>query len=211
MNTLFRWQRLNRAHQSGRPSKVLAEAGVLMRVLDGEENPSKPWENDPHSPVGDRASVSLVNQRHPDIYECLTCPKHSQKMPGFVIASTPEVQKLIMCSYQRDGASVKNQCRQLGGVPGACDPGCTTHRCGNGVKWNCAYGASDLVQMMERQDADTPHGHVETWGYNEVRAHGSWARALFPQMIGILSLSRPSLGDVMKEAIHVRSLSPFGR
>jgi hypothetical protein len=158
---------LNGRFASGAPSNDLATAGVLVRVLDGEERTDAPWEGDPGKREADFASASIVNRRHPDVYECLTCPVGKRRMPGFVLSSSAATQERLSCSYFKDGGTLSMQCNHRDPL---CRPGCAREACENGRVWNCHYQATRLQAMMERQDAETPQGHVSEWGYNEVRA-----------------------------------------
>lgn len=176
---------LNARFISGRPSDDLAGAGVLMRVVDDSNNPERPWENDESSPVGDRFSMTVVNQRHPDIYENLDT---GYKSPGFVVRGTAEVQLRLSCSYPTDRGTTWIKCDPLGGGPGTvrplpafdgteCVPGCPPTRCDFDPPWTgcgyqtcqeCAYPGSELADMMHEQDRMHPSGHADRWGYNEV-------------------------------------------
>jgi len=115
--------RLNRRFAVGAPSNVLSEAGVLMHVLDGFERSDMPWVFNPSEPTGDRASVSIVNARHPDVYENLLRPIGWQRMPGFVLADAP-AKKRLSCAYFRDGGT-NGQRQNCDHDDPECQPGCT--------------------------------------------------------------------------------------
>jgi hypothetical protein len=89
---------LNRRFVAGAPSNSLSEAGVPLHILDGFERSDKPWKFDPSDPIGDRASASIVNARHPDVDENLLRPVGSQRMPGFVLADAP-TQEQLSCAF----------------------------------------------------------------------------------------------------------------
>ena len=157
---------LNARWLAGRAASDLASAGIVVHVVDGQEAPGKPWLPDASSPVGDHFAVSIVNAAHPDVYEGGQGPK--SRAPGMVLASTPAMQQRISCAYNRDAGSNNKQCGVRGGNDW-CRPGCTKYWCGeDGRKWNCAYRPSQLLEAMQRQDAELPHGHVPVYGYNEV-------------------------------------------
>eukprot|EP00967_Tisochrysis_lutea_P135782 scaffold241393_cov32-Tisochrysis_lutea.AAC.2 len=164
-----------------------------MRVLDGEERSDYPWEGDETKREGDRASCSLVNRRHPDVYECLTCPVGKKRMPGFVIASSSAAQERIVCSYYKDGGTLAKQCDHS---DPSCRPGCANLWCENGRLWNCDYQPHRLKDMMDRQDKEMPQGHIKEWGYNEVRIA---ARAASPR-VPMRALSKPPC-DVLAQVI----------
>ena len=151
---------------------------MVLRVFDGQETRGKPWLPDADSPIGDHFAVSIVNANHPDVYEGGNGPLVRE--PGMVLASTPEVQQRISCAYNRDAASNNKQCRKRGGDD-TCRPGCAKIWCDDGRKWNCAYPATQLLEAMQRQDAELPHGHVPGYGYNEIVLDAfrtPWADAL---------------------------------
>lgn len=156
---------LNTRWAAGRASATLADAGVVMRVFDGQETRGKPWMPDATSPIGDHFAVSIVSARHPDVYEGGNGPPTRE--PGMVFASTPMLQERISCAYNRDAASNNKQCHQRGGDE-HCRPGCAKYWCEGGRKWNCAYRPEQLVDALQRQDAELPNGHVPGYGYNEI-------------------------------------------
>jgi len=114
---------LNRRFREGRPSNIVEEGGVLLSVLDGDENRNHPW--DRSVATRDRLSATLVSARHPDCYWHLF-------NPGFVVRSDL-AQARIRCSYPRDT-----------GTQGMAGP--------TGCIHNEAFGAGRLKQMMEAQD-----------------------------------------------------------
>lgn len=114
---------LNRRFREGRPSNTIEEAGVLVSILDGDEDREHPWKR-PFS-TRDHISSSLVNARHPDCYWHLF-------NPGFVISSD-QVQNRLRCSYAWDEGTYK-----VGGSSGC-------------AYWT-AFPPEELKQMMEKQD-----------------------------------------------------------
>jgi hypothetical protein len=155
---------LNRKFALGAPSNSLSEAGVVMRVLDGFERSDAPWAFDPSSPTGDRASASIVNARHPDIYENLLRPIGWQRMPGLVLADAP-TQERLSCAYWRDGGTDIQTCSHS---DPECRPGCTNW-CKGDMDWYCAFPPWRLQEMMEAHDRKLS-GHRRHWAYNEVSA-----------------------------------------
>ena len=149
--------RLNAQFREGHPSNHLEEAGVAVRVLDDEEDHQQPWTAGA-SRFSDRFSISIVNARHPDIYQGpVAAQTHS---PGFVLS--PAVQSRMSCGYPKDGQTTGLQCRTPGGDKG-CKPGCARNVCGvNGRRWNCHWPASQLKELMELQDSESG-----TWGHRE--------------------------------------------
>lgn len=114
---------LNRRFREGRPSNIVEEGGVLLSVLDGDENRNHPW--DRSVATRDRLSATLVSARHPDCYWHLF-------NPGFVVRSDL-AQTRMRCSYARDTGTQ--------GMAGR-----------TGCIHNEAFGAGRLKQMMETQD-----------------------------------------------------------
>lgn len=146
--------RLNARFRMGQPSNNLNEAGVVVRVLDSEEDINQPWKAGAGS-FSDRFSVSIVNARHPDIYQGAFGAQ--TKLPGFVLS--PSVQHRISCGYPKDGQTASMQCRTPGGDDG-CKPGCARNVCGDGRRWNCHWPADQIKELMEAQDRYYgPFGH----------------------------------------------------
>jgi hypothetical protein len=157
---------LNRRFVAGAPSNSLYEAGVPLHVLDGYERSNAPWSFDPSSPTGDRASASIVNARHPDVYENLLRPVGSQRMPGFVLADAPTKERLS-CSYFRDGGtnSASQNCDH---TDTSCASGCIASWCEGDMDWYCAFPPWRLKDMMEAHDREVWRGHHPHWSYNEL-------------------------------------------
>ena len=158
---------LNARWLAGQASTELTTAGVVMRVFDGQETQGKPWLPDAASMVGDHFAVSIVNAHHPDVYEGGYVLGVWDREPGMVLTSSLSVQRRISCAYSGDGGSNSRQCHVRGG-DSTCHPGCAKYWCEDGRRWNCAYRPSKLLEALQRQDAETPRGHVDKWGYNEI-------------------------------------------
>lgn len=159
---------LNRRFVAGAPSESLFEAGVVVHVLDGYEKSDAPWTFDPSSPTGDRASASIVNARHPDIYENLLRPVGFRRLPGFVLADSPTRERLS-CSYSREGGT--NGCRQNcdhSRNNSNCVPGCTVKECQGGEAGVCFFSPGRLKEMLETHDRQRRPGHHSSCSYNEV-------------------------------------------
>jgi len=125
---------LNERFRRGVPSNRLREAGVVLRVFDGMENPAAPWrapeaDKQGYAPPSWRGTsaqeflpASIVNARRPEIYQDIwAAPVWKYRMhpeaalPGFaglIFDSSEAVERRIKCSAGRDFASV--------GVPGGC-------------------------------------------------------------------------------------------
>ena len=152
--------RLNRRWREGTPSNDLQKAGVVVAVLDGDEDPKHPWVR-----VGlmsgyqprDRVSASIVNARHPDCY-------WHYFSPGSVLRADL-VQTRLRCSYPVDVGSFSVAKDQMHG----CDA--------------TSYGRAQTYEMLLEQDRRTPAGPrgcqpkevggaepscgYQTFGYNE--------------------------------------------
>jgi hypothetical protein len=156
---------------AGVPSNSVSEAGIL-RVLDGFENAESPWVSDPLAFTGDRASVSLVNARHPDVYENLYQPIGWQRMPGFVLADAPTLERLS-CAYFRD-AAINGEHHNCDHEDPECRPGCAgVEWCEAGKDWFCAFQPWRLKDMMDAHDREKKPGHQRYFGYNEESASRS--------------------------------------
>ena len=81
---------LNRRWRAGKPSNDLSEAGVMLCMLDEDEDEEQPWLRDPRKQ--DRLSTSIVNARHPDCFWHFFTP-------GFVV---DERLVTVRCSYPID-------------------------------------------------------------------------------------------------------------
>jgi len=179
-----------------------------MRVLDGEESSVSPWQGVPGKRQGDRASASLVNLFHPDLYENLNIPVGKRRMPGFVITSSAAAQERIVCSYYKDGATLAKQCSH---TDPECRPGCANNWCENGLRWNCDYQPWRLKEMMERQDKETPRGHISLWGYNEVILdtwRKPWAMPGMVEAVFIQAGSTQVEADYGRQ-VHAKFLTEF--
>mmetsp|Transcript_56430 Transcript_56430/g.101148 ORF Transcript_56430/g.101148 Transcript_56430/m.101148 type:complete len:327 (+) Transcript_56430:61-1041(+) len=113
--------RINARFGSGRPSKKLDEAGVVVHAFDGDILPPGAVDEDGMFASLDHWSASVINARVPQMY--LGHPEddlHS-KHAGFVISPTSAAANLL-CSYDHDGWTMTlNPCTPF---TSGCVPGC---------------------------------------------------------------------------------------
>ena len=148
-----RVQELNAQFRNGRPADNLADAGVLVRQLDGLDDPERTWlPCPPHlwcGAIGDRWPTSIINRgAHRLYYE----DDSGATVGGFVIR--PSVS--IFCAYPEDGNSMDGSktCTHLGGDGEKCIPGCYPkgQQCQDvGHDWSCSYPPSRLKQALQAQ------------------------------------------------------------
>ena len=174
---------LNERWRRGAPADELADAGLVMRVFDGQELVETPWLPNQHSVVGDHFAASIVSRAHPDLFEGGNLAL--RRSPGLVLGN--DVQRRLSCLYPRDGGSNGRQCGPLQAPTDACRPGCVSYWCGeNGRKWNCVFRPTQLKLILELQDASLPKGHVKEYGYNEIVIN-TWPpdewQALMPNLV----------------------------
>lgn len=188
--------RLNERWAQGQPADDLANAGVLVWVVDGDvanlnnfpdSLVEHPWAPNPSVPTGDRHSASMISMRHPDLYSCAGCKPDFQHNPGFVLATSPAVRKRLMCLVHKDIATLRYKCYPPGWTD-SCTPGCPPVVCGEDPPWRdwmCAWRPTDLKRMLEKHDTQGT-GHKSATerangyqGYNEVRTW-SWVSTHTP-------------------------------
>ena len=145
---------INARFIAGRPTNDLASAGVLVRTIDGLEDPVQPWMP---CASGEKwlAMCSRFNNRFPT---SLLWPGHTEiyrgsDQGGFVLRST---EARVQCAYHADGTTMSkkdNPCPEFCTAPGA-------------KFWRCAWPPTALHQMMENQKPDS-HNEVvldsSTW------------------------------------------------
>jgi hypothetical protein len=200
---------LNRRFVAGAPSNSLAAAGVPLHVLDGFEKSATPWVFDVSRPSADRASASIVNARHPDVYENLFRPVGYRRMPGFVLADHPTEDRLL-CSYWRDGGTWNRNCDHL---DEECRPGCIRW-CQEQEEWMCAFQPARLQEIMEAEDREKQPGHHRRWGYNELILD-NWRKPWdlnMPEMIRAVFIQTGSEESEVQHAlaVHNKLLMSFG-
>lgn len=148
---------LNARFMAGRPSNILADAGVLVRQFDGLENYARPWEPCEQGrfchTYSDRFASSLINSKQRLLYS---------RTSGGLIVNTDVAH--ILCSYYSDGGSQSRQCTPPG-VSDECTPGCS-HECKSLQDFRgCSWPPSAFKEMMEQQmKLHAGGGHNEVCG-----------------------------------------------
>ena len=162
-------QSLNRRFREGRPAHDLADAGVLVRVLDAHQDGHfwGAFARRKDSPGW--WSASVINANHPDVAAYWN--------PGFVLA--PEgMQSYLSCSYSVDRATVHLASECTAWDPD-CLPGCGYASCTDAFdRTPCHFEADRLKGMMQSQDHiyGTSHHVWKGWrvpnafGWNEVNS-----------------------------------------
>merc|ERR1712100_37390 len=160
MNASSLCDALNERFVHGKRTNEWKAAGVLMRVLDGVQgcrdfpDLRNLWGSSPHV-WGDRASCTLVNRHHPNIFNATDLFN-----PGFVLAPTHETTRRIKCLYHMDLSSHRFNCIHSFRNRTDCHSGCSPHVCGAGrlvpsdpwwpmpAMWWCHYRPDQLSKMM---------------------------------------------------------------
>jgi len=145
------------------PSNSIAEVGVMVHVLDGFERWDRPWDFDSATRKGSFACVTVVNARHPDIFEMPTNPFGRRRMPGFVLSDAPSMQMRLVCAYSNNGWS--NGVPECNKTDPECRPGCWDWCDGlptvkKKPHW-CSFPPWRLKEAMEEQDQLYSFGHHE--------------------------------------------------
>lgn len=180
--------RYNASVQDLNDRYVACEPGVLIRGFDAMSRSSRlPWTSYwPHSTIrADRMSGSMTNARIPFIFMRAPWgkPEFNDSPPGHVtigdrsasigaggvIFSAAVAQLALLCSYERDVASVNDR----------------RHRgCGRGH----SYSPSELMKMLashEKRASGCQRSHNINNCYNEVRAPDGRVLSHFPSQSAI--------------------------
>lgn len=117
--------RINARFGTGRPSKKLDEAGVVIHAFDGDEEPGADADGGNWFASLDHWSASVINARVPYMY--LGNPESDLQLHAGFVVSPESVAAHLLCSYDRDGLTGNlDQCTMsdAGERRADCVPGC---------------------------------------------------------------------------------------
>ena len=226
---------LNTKWEHGEPSNDLAEAGVLVHVLDGDGITMGGFQGTPDSlpPSGDelwnklgqhgttrtsdRVSASIINKAMPSVYEPtnveLLVKKGFAKLPFAVLHDNQDVRNRINCCYSHDSGSIQYQCRPMGGRPG-CTPGCSREAEPPNRLKQCLAGMRLTDEERDQAQNDWAKCHPGdafcAYNYNELILDswrdGGWNRATMVAAIAIADdASEPAIA--LAREVHAAALA----
>jgi len=155
--------RINGMWRHGKPSNVVDDAGVLVRMLDGLTSKGvRPWEPCPLNmwcaKYGGIWPSSLINQRHnSQLYA-------GKGGIGFVLAPPP--LNRFFCIYPRDGNSMGHVSSSTNGCQKSCAPG---------KEFDCSFAPDQLEQALDLNSGSPK--------YNEVVIDAVFMKSHLPQSL----------------------------
>jgi len=176
----------------GAPSNSVADAGVLVHIFDGYEDPDRPWQicHDVcrHGPV-DSLSSSLISRKVPWLFSS------SWGTVGIVISPTVE----IMCSFPADSGT--------GGHPNGRCKGADRASVGteNFYHGSSTYNGKTLRDALEQQYSGSYRkSHFGASGFNEVIISSMyWERAL-PSAVEAFFYADSERAVTQKQRLEIR-------
>ncbi len=182
---------INLMWRHGKPSNSVAEAGVIVRVLDGLSKGVVAWEPCPADKWCDKYSAiwpsSLINARH-------NRAMYAGQFMGFVVAPPPV--NAFFCIYPIDGNSMGHTSRTANGCQ---------RSCGEGRTFDCSFPPEQLQQALDV--------NKHTTKYNEVVIDAQRMKAQLPRsLLGVFYVvGEASRGDAAGLAAAFRAAYGLGK
>lgn len=149
--------RINARFEFAQPSNDLDIAGVLVHTFDEISNGYEPW-----APCKSGGCAAKFSDRFPCsiIYDGIT-NMYKGTSGGFVIAPAAAH---VLCSYSRDGLTMRGEKQCPIPTPSNCIPGCgwsPYEWCPEAKPWRCAWPPNRLDDMLAAHKRDNPGDHNE--------------------------------------------------